>query len=115
MMISVSPIYYVTFTTAVLTASFVLFQGFNMTNTRETAQLLVGFLIIFCGVYMLNYPSKDLDSHEFESLAERFSLQQLRASGDASRQIHFDEEEGGEVLQSLIRESLDRQATEESR
>ncbi len=64
---------------------------------------------------MLNYPSKDLDSHEFESLAERFSLQQLRASGDTSRQIHLDEEEGVEVLQSLIRESLDGEATEESR
>ncbi len=64
---------------------------------------------------MLNYPSKDLDSHEFEGLAERFSLQQLRPSGDASRQIHLDEEEGGEALQSLIRESLDREATEESR
>ncbi len=64
---------------------------------------------------MLNYPSKDLDSHEFESLAERFSLQQLRPSGDASQQIHLDEEEGGEALQSLIRESLDREATEESR
>ncbi|KAH9223149.1 magnesium transporter, partial [Leptodontidium sp. 2 PMI_412] len=50
----VSPIYYVTFTTGVLTASFVLFQGFNMTSVIETTRLLCGFMIIFCGVYMLN-------------------------------------------------------------
>lgn len=61
---SVSPIYYVTFTTVVLTASFVLFQGFNVTDTIETVSLLSGFLIIFSGVYLLNYPSNDADGYK---------------------------------------------------
>ncbi|MCJ1261326.1 hypothetical protein MMC22_001190 [Lobaria immixta] len=60
----VSPIYYVTFTTVVLTASFVLFQGFNVTDTIETISLLSGFLIIFSGVYLLNYPSNDADGYK---------------------------------------------------
>jgi hypothetical protein len=107
---SVSPIYYVTFTTAVLTASFVLFQGFNMTNPIETGRLLCGFLIIFFGVYMLNFPSKDVESHEFQILTggsvlapeslgilrTRFSMQGLRPSGDSTRQMHS-YEEGGDV------------------
>ncbi|RDW57447.1 hypothetical protein BP6252_13785 [Coleophoma cylindrospora] len=89
----VSPIYYVTFTTTVLTASFVLFQGFNMANNVQIMQLLCGFLIIFCGVYMLNIPSRDTDSYEFQMFAGgavldsprttgRFSLQGQRASAD---------------------------------
>jgi hypothetical protein len=60
----VSPIYYVTFTTAVLTASFILFQGFNITDGVKTMSLLCGFLIIFSGVYLLNYPANNLDGHE---------------------------------------------------
>ena len=106
MFTSVSPIYYVTFTTAVLTASFVLFQGFNMTNLIETARLLCGFLIIFLGVYMLNFPSKDVESHEFQLLTggsvlvpdssgilrSRFSFQGLRPSADATRQSRSYEE-----------------------
>jgi hypothetical protein len=128
MSISVSPIYYVTFTTAVLTASFVLFQGFNMTNPIETMQLLCGFLIIFLGVYMLNYPSKDLDSHEFERLAggtvpgspgilrTRSSMQGLRPSGDTSRNVHlYEVEDDGYVLRSFARRSEDRESADESR
>lgn len=49
-----SPVYYVTFTTAVLTASFILFQGFNTTDGVSIVSLLCGFLIIFSGVYLLN-------------------------------------------------------------
>ena len=54
-----SPIYYVTFTTAVLSASFVLFQGFNITDSVKTITLLCGFLIIFSGVYLLNFPANN--------------------------------------------------------
>lgn len=92
---SVSPIYYVIFTTAVLTASFVLFQGFNMTSGIGTMSLLCGFLIIFSGVYLLNYHEKDADGSSDERLAgenvahsdgddrTRFSLQELpRFSGE---------------------------------
>ncbi len=119
--ISVSPIYYVSFTTAVLTASFVLFQGFNMTNPIETARLLCGFLIIFFGVYLLNFPSKDMkDSYEFQTLASaalpdspglvrtRLSMQSPRPSGDASIQMHsFEEEDSGSTRRSLVRRSED--------
>ncbi|KAL2065219.1 hypothetical protein VTL71DRAFT_2888 [Oculimacula yallundae] len=110
----VSPIYYVTFTTAVLTASFVLFQGFNMTSAFETTLLLCGFLIIFAGVYMLNYPSS-APNHDFELLSggsgngnaggavpespgfarARFSMQGLRPSEELIREEDEEEEEEG--------------------
>lgn len=60
---SVSPIYYVTFTTAVLTASFILFQGFiNVTDEVKSMSLLGGFLTIFTGVYLLNFNGSDVES-----------------------------------------------------
>ncbi|KAM0413575.1 hypothetical protein ACHAPT_013647 [Fusarium lateritium] len=66
----VSPIYYVTFTTAVLTASCILFQGFNVDDSVKTMSLLSGFLTIFTGVYVLNFNGRDLaqadDSSEYE-------------------------------------------------
>ena len=61
---SVNPLYYVTFTTAVLCASFILFRGFNTTDTVNTVSLLCGFLIIFSGVYLLNLSAADPDGHE---------------------------------------------------
>jgi hypothetical protein len=64
MVYSVSPIYYVTFTTAVLTASFVLFQGFNITDTVKTISLLCGFMTIFMGVYLLNFPDSNSNCHK---------------------------------------------------
>lgn len=95
MICSVSPIYYVIFTTAVLTASFVLFQGFNMTNSIGTMSLLCGFLIIFSGVYLLNYHENNANGSSNERLAgedvangdgdlhARLSLQELpRFSGE---------------------------------
>ncbi|ODV91713.1 hypothetical protein CANCADRAFT_55528 [Tortispora caseinolytica NRRL Y-17796] len=50
----VNLLYYVTFTTATLTASFLLFGGFNTTDATNTISLLCGFLTIFSGVYLLN-------------------------------------------------------------
>jgi len=55
----VNPIYYVTFTTATLVASFVLFRGFNTSDPVNTISLLCGFLIIFTGVYLLNLSRTD--------------------------------------------------------
>jgi hypothetical protein len=121
----VSPIYYVTFTTAVLTASFVLFQGFHITNYIQTTRLLCGFLIIFLGVYTLNFPSKDLDSPEFEMLTSgsvpdspgfaTFSMQGLRPSGETNRQSHsYGGEVDGYVLQNLTQRSEDRDVVVES-
>jgi hypothetical protein len=61
---SVSPIYYVTFTTAVLTASFVLFQGFNVSDGIKTTSLLSGFITIFTGVYLLSLPNSVASSRK---------------------------------------------------
>ncbi|KAI1261915.1 DUF803-domain-containing protein [Xylariaceae sp. FL1019] len=55
----VNPLYYVTFTTATLCASFILFAGFNTTDVVNTLSLLSGFLITFTGVYLLNLSRRD--------------------------------------------------------
>lgn len=55
----VNPLYYVTFTTATLFASFILFSGFNTSNTINSISLICGFLIIFSGVYLLNISRGD--------------------------------------------------------
>jgi magnesium transporter len=60
----VNPLYYVTFTTATLCASFILFQGFNTTDAVNTISLLCGFLVIFSGVYLLNLSRGDPDGHK---------------------------------------------------
>ncbi|PGH26529.1 hypothetical protein AJ80_01843 [Polytolypa hystricis UAMH7299] len=57
----VNPLYYVTFTTATLCASFILFRGFNTNDSVNTISLLCGFLIIFSGVYLLNLSRTDPD------------------------------------------------------
>jgi len=62
--IRVNPLYYVTFTTATLVASFVLFRGFNTTDAVNTLSLLSGFLVIFTGVYLLNLSRDDPDGHK---------------------------------------------------
>jgi len=51
---SVMPIYYVMFTTATITASVILFQGFNTTSTVNVVSLFCGFGTIFSGVLLLN-------------------------------------------------------------
>ncbi|KAJ2907239.1 hypothetical protein MKZ38_006533 [Zalerion maritima] len=55
----VNPLYYVTFTTATLCASFILFSGFNTTDTVNTLSLLCGFLVTFTGVYLINLSRAD--------------------------------------------------------
>ncbi|KAK3313499.1 magnesium transporter NIPA-domain-containing protein [Apodospora peruviana] len=55
----VNPLYYVTFTTATLCASFILFSGFNTTDVVGTLSLLCGFLVTFTGVYLLNLSRGD--------------------------------------------------------
>ena len=61
---SVNPLYYVTFTTATLCASFILFRGFNTTDAVNTLSLLSGFLVIFSGVYLLNLSRDDPNGHK---------------------------------------------------
>ena len=58
----VNPLYYVTFTTATLCASFILFRGFNTTDAINTISLLCGFLTIFSGVYLLNLSRNESDA-----------------------------------------------------
>ncbi|TKX19638.1 magnesium transporter NIPA-like protein 4 [Elsinoe australis] len=60
----VNPLYYVTFTTCTLVASFILFQGFNTSDAINTISLLCGFLVIFSGVYLLNLSREDPDGHD---------------------------------------------------
>ncbi|KAM0334159.1 hypothetical protein ACHAQA_001179 [Verticillium albo-atrum] len=55
----VNPLYYVTFTTFTLCASFILFSGFNTTDVVNTLSLLSGFLTTFAGVYLLNLSRSD--------------------------------------------------------
>ncbi|KAH8653360.1 magnesium transporter NIPA-domain-containing protein [Xylariales sp. PMI_506] len=55
----VNPLYYVTFTTATLCASFILFSGFNTNDPVNTLSLLCGFLVTFTGVYLLNLSRRD--------------------------------------------------------
>ncbi|MCJ1467695.1 hypothetical protein MMC07_006320 [Pseudocyphellaria aurata] len=127
----VNPLYYVTFTTATLCASFVLFQGFNTTDAVNTISLLSGFLVIFTGVYLLNLSRGDPDGHRLlngnledgvptdgiASLQTRRSMQIRRSieahrlssgstgfgtRGDRQGLIHsYDEENGGFGLTDL--------------
>lgn len=67
----VNPLYYVTFTTATLCASFILFRGFNTTDAVNTISLLCGFLTIFSGVYLLNLSRNDSEAqHAADKLDE---------------------------------------------
>ncbi|KFY06690.1 hypothetical protein V492_07834 [Pseudogymnoascus sp. VKM F-4246] len=95
----VNPVYYVTFTTATLCASFILFGGFNTTNAVNTISLLCGFLTIFTGVYLLNLSRDDPNGHRMlsgqgtdgiatdmiSSIQTRRSMQARRSVGDPSR------------------------------
>lgn len=97
---SVNPLYYVTFTTATICASLILFQGFNTTDAVSTISLLCGFLVIFTGVYLLNLSRHDPDGTSMvnakldeegvptdgiASLQTRRSMQSRRSLSDAHR------------------------------
>jgi hypothetical protein len=134
MICSVNPLYYVTFTTATLCASFILFKGFNTSDAVNTISLLCGFLVIFTGVYLLNLSRSDPDGHKLlggkdtegvptdgiasiqtrRSMQSRRSLEPHRLStgsigygrSDRDGLIHsYDEENGGFGLTDLAEES----------
>lgn len=130
-----NPLYYVTFTTATLCASFILFRGFNTADAVNTLSLLSGFLVIFAGVYLLNLSRGDPDGHRLlngniedgvptdaiASLQTRRSMQSRRSlephrhsngsvgfgnRGDREGLIHsYDEENGGFGLTELMEDS----------
>ncbi|KAH9041540.1 magnesium transporter NIPA-domain-containing protein [Lactarius deliciosus] len=54
----VNPLYYVCFSTATIVASLILFQGINTDNPVNTVSLLVGFVIIFIGMHLLELSRK---------------------------------------------------------
>ncbi|KAF4591570.1 DUF803 domain membrane protein [Ophiocordyceps camponoti-floridani] len=139
----VNPLYYVTFTTATLCASFILFSGFNTTDAVNTLSLLCGFLVTFTGVYLLNLSRGDPNAHNVpagqmghdstptdmvSSLQTRRSMQSRR-SGDHVRHsvssLHgdregliraYDEEEAaGFGLTDLAEESEDGSHQSKSR
>lgn len=131
---SVNPLYYVTFTTATLCASFILYGGFNTSDIVNTLSLLSGFLVIFAGVYLLNLSRGDPEGHHLVSQVQhdgiatdivsgiqtRRSMQARRSSepqrfsvgsygqrGDREGLIHaYDVEEGREFgLEELAEDS----------
>jgi hypothetical protein len=57
-------LYYVTFTTSTLCASFILYGGFNTSDAVNTLSLISGFLVIFTGVYLLNLSRGDPDGRK---------------------------------------------------
>ncbi|KAF3926855.1 hypothetical protein ABW20_dc0103391 [Dactylellina cionopaga] len=110
----VNPLYYVTFTTATLCASFILFQGFNTSSAVNIISLLCGFLIIFAGVYLLNLarlnPKGMMNGHADQdgaptdpisgfqtrrSMQARRSLDPNRLSGSSFRRTSRDDMMGG--------------------
>lgn len=131
----VNPLYYVTFTTCTLTASFILFKGFNTSNAVNTISLLCGFLVIFTGVYLLNISREDpegtrnmqasgaskydLDGIPTDGMAAPLTRRsmQARRSGDSHRRsnsITFSPDVARRSQERLIhnydleRQSLDR-------
>lgn len=97
----VNPLYYVTFTTATLCASFILFGGFNTTSIVDVISLLSGFLIIFSGVYLLDISrhspeneNQQLFSSQSEGLNDiplnsDFSAYQFKKSMENSRPADY--------------------------
>ena len=47
--------------TATIAASLILFQGFNTTSGTTTLLLLVGFIVMFLGVHLLDFSRKAQD------------------------------------------------------
>lgn len=97
---SVNPLYYVTFTTATLSASFILFSGFNTTDIVSILTLLCGFLVTFTGVYLLNLSRGDPNGTKLSSrrngdditgtdmissIQTRMSMEARRSMGGRSR------------------------------
>ena len=75
----VNPLYYVCFSTATIVASLILFQGLNTDNPVNTISLLVGFIITFIGMHLLELSRKPaITGHnalEHGILNPRLSLQ----------------------------------------
>ncbi|KAL2127395.1 hypothetical protein VTI74DRAFT_10813 [Chaetomium olivicolor] len=113
----VNPLYYVTFTTATLCASFILFKGFNTTEAVNTLSLLCGFLVTFTGVYLLNLSRTDPNGTKalarrgngditgtdmISSIQTRMSMEARRSQGGGRMSIGSNRDRGGD-REGLIR------------
>jgi hypothetical protein len=78
-LLRVNPLYYVCFSTATIVASLILFQGLNTDNPVNTISLLVGFIITFIGMHLLELSRKPAvtghNALEHGILNPRLSLQ----------------------------------------
>ena len=127
-----NPLYYVTFTTATLCASFILFKGFNTTSAVNTISLLSGFLVIFSGVYLLNFSRTDphgfsvidrdmefpLENGISAAVQGRRSLQGRRSNGDVRKSLSSKRRQEESLLRAFDEEDdlemgLDRVSEEE--
>jgi hypothetical protein len=111
----VNPLYYVMFTTATLCASFILFKGFNTTNAVNTISLLSGFLVIFSGVYLLNYSRSNQESYsdmENYTLRDSFPLENGVSAGmQARRSMQHRRSTGSMLRQGSLGTPKQREAT----
>ncbi|KAI3324070.1 DUF803-domain-containing protein [Xylariaceae sp. AK1471] len=105
----VNPLYYVTFTTGTICASFIFYGGFNTTDAVTTLSLLCGFLITFAGVYLLNLSRDDPDgaklatsNHRSYALQRDFSMEDMRQSLSDGCRPSLGSARGGD-RQGLIR------------
>jgi drug/metabolite transporter (DMT)-like permease len=85
----VNPLYYVSFTTFTLCASFILFKGFNTSNAVNTISLICGFLIIFAGVYLLNMSREDPDAESGGKSLEGMPMDNTVAGLQTRRSIQL--------------------------
>ncbi|KAG0085720.1 hypothetical protein BGZ93_000489 [Podila epicladia] len=112
----VMPIYYVMFTTATITASVILFQGFNTTSTVNVVSLFCGFGTIFSGVLLLNnaqHPA--VEPHGKGSIANGHGghgFADRRTSRESTLMNAFDEESLG-LTQLHEEEDEDSDMTED--
>ncbi|KAG0040570.1 hypothetical protein BGZ82_001479 [Podila clonocystis] len=92
----VMPIYYVMFTTATITASVILFQGFNTTSTVNVVSLFCGFGTIFSGVLLLNnaqHPAVESHGKNANGTITNGTVGDRRSSRESA--LAFDEESLG--------------------
>lgn len=111
------PIYYVMFTTATITASVILFQGFNTTSTVNVVSLFCGFGTIFSGVLLLNnaqHPSSESHSKSgsITNGSGGHGFADRRSSRESTLLNAFDEESLG-LTQLREEEDDDEDLTED--
>ncbi|KAG0141332.1 hypothetical protein CROQUDRAFT_68423 [Cronartium quercuum f. sp. fusiforme G11] len=86
----VNPIYYVCFSTATIVASLILFKGLGTQDAINTLSLIMGFVVTFLGVYLLNVSRYDPSGTSLNQINRRdgnISNQQTRISMSSERSL----------------------------